>query len=282
MKSSFVLLLVLSVLTVHSQIHITAPLKLSQCRLNFTFTPQLYLNGINVESDGIKPEGITTRNTGGYTAGVEFERKSKTGFLLNFGMQYAIKHHSLSMGYDSLGFFDRGVAQILDKLGPQIEHYSVNSSYLKFRFMVGYAIPYKVLRGCHLEVKAGFSIGRSLTGFYGEYYRGVQFERNDTIYKAEIAYGNFGFGGSGKSMSWSKTAECSIALKKELNTKYLKDISIGLEFTRAIFFAKQSTQDDGYFDARTLYVGNPIISTDKYISKDFSIGLRLCAGLWCK
>jgi hypothetical protein len=281
MKGYTTTLLLLCCLVAYSQPKIAIPKK-SQYSVSLTLTPQLFLTGMDVENDGIIPETISTKNTCGYTVGAEIERKSKTGFLLNLGMQYGVKWHSITMGYQSLSFFDPSIADALDKLGPQIEYYSGTSSYLKLRLMAGYVIPSKILNGCNIEVKAGISIRTYLTEYTGEYYRGLQFIKNDTIFISEVGNGYAHFGDNNLFQSWGKTAEGYIGLRKELNTQYLKNISIGLEFTRNIFFKGQSDARDVYVNSYYIYGGSRPISSDRYSAKDFSIGLRLSAGLWHK
>jgi hypothetical protein len=268
MKGYITALLLLHCLMVFCQ-PIIKTSKKSQYSVNLTCTPQLLLNHANVENDGIIPETISTKNTGGYTVGAEIERKSKTGFLLNIGLQYGMRHHSITMGYQSLSFFEPSIADELDKLGPQIEQYSGNSYYWKLRLMAGYVIPRKILHGCNIEIKAGFSVRTYENNVTGEYYRGIQLQRNDTIFLSEIGNGYASFGGSDPFQSWWKTAEGYIGIRKELNTKYLKNVSIGLEFTRAIFFNNQSDQYDVYVTSYTLYGGSYPVSNDKYIQRIF-------------
>lgn len=275
------LFLLLCCLTTYSQTNVKTPKKNTLYTLNLTLTPQLYLNGINVENDGIAPEAISTKNTGGYTIGAEIERKSRTGFLLNIGLLYGVRWHNITMGYEDLSFFDKGVAEELKKLETQ-KTYRGTSSYVKIRLMAGYIIPLKIAHGCNLEVKAGVSIRTYMTDLTADYYRGIQFERNDTIYISSIGSGYAHFGSRDRFQSWWKTAEGYIGFRKELDTKYLKHISVGLEFTKAIFFNGPSNNFDAYMDSYSLNTGASPISTDEYISRDFSIGLRLSVGLWHK
>lgn len=259
--------------------------KKSQYSVNLTFTPQLFLNSADIESDDIAPEAISTQNTGGYTIGTEIERRGKNGFILNAGFQYGVRHYSLDMGYENISFFLPEAAEQLNTLGPQIEHYSGSASYFKFRLMAGYVIPFKVMHNCHIEVKAGLSVRLWQTIFEGSYYRGITLVKNDSIFQSVIGDGSFRFGSTPSAQSFTYSAEWYIGLCKSVNTRFCKNINVGIEMTRAINFDK-TYGNTGYANMDTYrlydkYPTNPY-SQDRLIAKDFSIGLKLSVGLWHK
>jgi len=253
---------------------------------NLTFTPQLYLNGVDIENDKVTPDGFSAKNTGGFTAGFEIERKSKKGFVLNLGLLYSMRHYSLAMGYKNLDFFLPGAAEQLNTLGPQIEYYRGSIPYFKVRFMAGHVLPFRVLNGCNIEIKGGISsrIYIKRKAAKAEYYRGIVLIKNDTTYDSVIGEGNFNFGATTSSQSYAIAFEWYIGLCRNLNTQFLKNINIGIEMTRALTINGRSTIGEGELRSYTLYdqdYSKPY-SYDRYRAKDFSIGLRLSAGLWHK
>jgi hypothetical protein len=277
MKPYLILLLSFYHLTTNAQ---TRDIKKSHYTLNVTCTPQLFLNSCNVENDGKIPEAISTINTGGYTLGAEIERKNMHGLLLSFGLQYGRQHHNITMGYENLSFFDPSIATKLNTLGSFIEVHSATTSYINMSIVAGYVIPYKVLNGCNIEFKAGLSARFYLRGYNKPSYIGIQVLKNDTIFLSDVSNQNINLGDNfNGEPSWQKGMEFYLGLCKNMHYRFLKNISIGFELTRAI-----SSGASGWAEVQSysLYSGSKPISTDYYQSKDFSIGLKFSAGLWCK
>jgi hypothetical protein len=189
------------------------------------------------------------------------------------------------MGYENLGFFLPEAAGQLNALGSQIEHHSGNTPYFKFRLMAGYVLPFEVLHNCHIEVKAGLSVKHCRKRLQGEYFRGIALLKNDTVYQAVVGEGSFWFGSKSSEEVRTFSAEWYIGLSKSLNTRFIKNINVGIEMTRALNFDK-TYGNAGYanMDTYRLYDKYPSqpYSQDRYIAKDFSIGLKLSVGLWHK
>jgi hypothetical protein len=258
--------------------------KVSPYTFNLTFTPQLFFNGGNVENDGKLPETISTRNTGGYTLGAELERKGKHGLILNAAIQYGKQSHDITMGYQSLSFFDPSVADQLTALGPVIKDYKASSAYINFRFMVGYEAPFTILNGCKIDIKAGVSTRFYVKGYSISPTLQIQLLKNDTLFVSDASEQNIRLGSTSTSpLSWNQDAEFYIGLCKNINGKFIKNFNVGIEVTRGLMINGESGSGSAYVESINLYKQTTdFVSVDKYEAKDFSIGLRLAIGLWHK
>lgn len=248
--------------------------------VNITATPQLFLNACNVKNDGIYPETISARNTGGYTLGLEIERKSRHGLILNAALQYGKQYHNVTMGYQDISFFDPSNADELKGLGPIITNFKASTAYVNFRMMIGYVLPFEILNGCKLETKVGGSSRIYIRGFQGGDDIIMNFVKNDTLFLgAWVSRQSIRLGNDYPPYSYSQTFEGYIGLCKNLNHKWLKNVSFGLEFTRSITAGQQSGNASAYVFSYTMYKKEPI-SSDRYDGKDLSI--RMAVGLWHK
>lgn len=284
MKKHFIIFMpFLYSLSGKAQVDVRPEKKANPYTLNITFTPQLFLNQPNIKNDGVTPEAINTKNTGGIRMGFEIERKSRrNGFVMNLGLTYSIQHQYIGVYFDDP---EGRVANALKKywLDNPID-FSSTSSYMDLHFTAGYIFPIRKLGGWNAVTKAGISMRKYLGVYYIIPYADID------IYVPTSQDVNLGIkgidmnmGGGGGSYQWEM--ECYAGLRKEMNYKFLKNISFGIEAGRAVFIANGGSPT-ARATVKSYYSYNngekPILSVDRYLSKDIAIGLKLSAGFWYK
>jgi hypothetical protein len=248
-------------------------------RINLTYTPQWYLNQSGVHNDGNYPDIISARNTTGYVAGLEYERVTKGGIIMNIGVLYGRQSHDVDVTYKSLEFFDDMNQEQLKQIHNE-KNYSANVGYVGMKFMAGYrwTIPNTFLKGWALEGKAGFSFRISTTESYENILWRIYYKRNDTLYITQFGQDDASFGKKSTlgSMAWSHNADLYLGLNKPVHWGFVKNISAGIAITHAVGKYKGI----GSVQSLTYNLRQKVISEDEYRSQDFSIGLRVVVGLW--
>lgn len=250
-------------------------------RINISYTPQRYFNKSGVFNDGNYPDVISARNTVGYIAGLEYERITKGGIIMNVGLVYGRQSHDVDVTYKSLDFFDDMNQEQLRQIHDE-KNYSGNVGYVGMKFMAGYRwiIPGSFLKGWALEGKAGFSFHISTTQSNGNILWRIYYERNDTLYITQFGSDAASFGKKSTffgDMAWSHNADLYLGLNKPVHWGFVKNISFGISATYGIGGKYKGI---GYVGSVTYNLRQKAISEDEYRSQDFSIGLRLAVGLW--
>lgn len=248
-------------------------------RINLTYTPQWYLNQGGIFNDGNYPDVISARNTRGYVAGLEYERITKGGLIMNIGLFYGRQSHDVDVTYKSLEFFDDMNQEQLKQTHNE-KNYSANVGYVGMKFMAGYrwVIPATLLKGWALEGKAGFSFRIAKSGSSDNIIWRIEYNKNDTFYQTYFGDDAASFGKTSSATAWSYNADAYMGLTKALDWSFVKNLSIGLSVTYGINTGKYKGLGD--VSARTYNFYRKLISNDEYRSQDLSIGLRFAVGLW--
>jgi hypothetical protein len=249
-------------------------------RVIIAWTPQWYFNQGGVYNDGRYPDVISARNTGGYVAGLEYERVTKGGIMMNIGLQYGRQRHDVDVTYKSLDFFDILNQEQLSQMRNG-NNYSANVGYVGMKFMLGYrwVLPSTFLKNWGLEAKAGFSFRVSTTQSGETIVWRIGYESNDTLYLTDFGDDVMSFGKKSTlgSMAWSHNADLYLGLNKPVHWGFIKNISLGVFATYGIGGKYKGI---GSVKSSTFTLRRELISQDEYRSQDFSIGLRLAMGLW--
>jgi hypothetical protein len=249
-------------------------------RINLTYTPQWYLNQGGVFNDGNYPDIISAKNTMGYVAGLEYERVTKGGIIMNVGFLYGRQSHDVEVMYKSLEFFDDMNQEQLKQTHNEM-NYSANVGYIGMKFMAGYRwiIPATFLKGWALEGKAGFSFRISTTQSNDNILWRINYQRNDTLYLTQFGQDVVSFGKKSRlgSMAWSHNADLYLGLNKSIHWGFVKNISFGITATYGIGGKYKGI---GNVESLTYNLRQKVISRDEYRNQNFSLGLRFAVGLW--
>jgi|GEM_PF-1361073 len=268
-------LILLPSLTFSQSTHITIePTALN--KINIFFSPQLYFNTSNVINDGSSPDVISAKNTLGMQLGAEYERLGRNNILWSAGLLFGTHTHQVDIRYRDLLFLDPNTPSLGDS---HSWNYTTTLNYFAPRIMVGYRVELNPKNASALDVKLGLSSRLYLSGLYK--FEGItaSYISNDTLYSNVsvvdnvVSLGNTKGQGTG-TLIGAPNIDAYVGIAKSRKTWFLKDLSIGLHITHALI--KKSPSDE--ILNRTWNRGK-VISVDRYISRDFSIGIKLAVGI---
>lgn len=249
--------------------------------INLSFTPQWYLNKGGVHNDGSEPEVISANNTQGYVIGIEYERVTKYGLVINAGLHYGRQNHTVGINYRNLKFFD-SINQ--EQLGAANFNYTYKGDvgYIGWRYMMGcqWKLGKTFLKDCKIELKAGIACRISVTENYQDGIWRFAYPRNDTLYIT--SFGNdgalLGRASTLGNFLLSYNAELYLGLKKNISLLLMKHFSLGLLVTHSGFGKDWGGVAFVHADSKNF--AGKVISQDFYRSQDFSFGVKMAVGLW--
>jgi len=254
----------------------------AQTHINIYYTPQLYFNKTGIFNDGNAPDVLSTKNTLGYNLGLDYERITRQGIILNVGFHYGKQKHTVDVNYKGLAFFDPSEAAYLNQFNLS-RNFKGTMGYIGMKFMAGYQwqIPRTILKHWQLEAKAGFALRLSISGGSDSQIWSVQYQKEDSTFIGWLADGaaNFGNERGLASLSWSHNAEVYLGLSKPINYSFIKNLSVGVCATYGI---GKKYRGIGDVLATSYNYHGERISEDEYRTQDFSLGIRLALGLWYK
>lgn len=252
-------------------------------RVNLSITPQLYLNRAGLNNDGNAPEVLSTKNTWGHNFGIDYQRTTRYGLILNAGLYYGYQQYNVNIKYNGFGFFDPRATEQLESLRVDTT-FTSDFTYGSLKLMIGYKwqLPLsKTTKKWFLELKAGLSV-RLNSGKYMKKsgYWSLIYDLNDSLAVFALNVANYSVSsevGRGPvwGPNWSQTLNFHLGLCKEVDLAFIKDCSVAIEATYRLLGGSI-----GEAQSRTWNINRKLISQDSYESKDFSIGLRLAFGLW--
>src|SRR5690606_23013099 len=249
-------------------------------KINLSYTPQYFLNGINIDHDGISPDVLSTKNTGGYTLSLEYQRTTRYHMIYGGGFLYSRQEHDVSVTYTTLDFF---TSPGQPKLGYFYygKHYKGVSANTGFRLFTGYRWenPLKGSTGWDIDGGIGLMLRLHLKGYEEQDASSLSYFREDppTIFNRTLSVQSVQFGHDlDNSWSWDENLEVYIGFSKNMSWYFIQDFNIGIVATHGL-----SKYGNGSVSVDTYQQELPQVrSTDQYNSRDLSLGLRLGIGLW--
>ena len=258
--------------------------------ISVSLSPQYYFNKLNVVNDGIGLNTISAKNTAGYYLGLEFERVTHYGLVLDAGIHTGIRRHNFSITQD-LSDFDSGGSQQLHGLVYN-KTFEKSLYYVNPILSIGYEK--KINNRWSLVGKTGVSIVAYINGLASVETVDVTYQTNNMQYikterflayqvllgeplrnlntGANIAFWNKLFG------STINVYSLYIGGKRQLQTKWLKHIAIGLEYTRS--FSADATGTQWAEVKSRAHASSLTTGFDQYQDQNAAIGIKMAAGFW--
>ena len=257
--------------------------------ISVSLSPQYYFNKLNVVNDAIAPNTISAKNMAGYYLGFEFERVTRYGLVLSAGIHTGVRTHNFSITQD-LSTFDSTASQHLQGLvyNRTIEQplYYVNPI-----LSIGYER--KIRSRWSVVGKAGFSIASYINGYKDIVTVDASYQTDDLQYfKTErfLAY-QIVLGEPFRNLTNSGVPLMSrlfrnsinvyslyIGGRRQMQTKWLKHIAIGLEYTRS--FSADATGTQWAEVKSRANASSFATGFDQYQDQNAAIGIKLAAGFW--
>lgn len=238
---------------------------------------QYFFNGSSVKNDGNIPELISARNTWGGLIDINYKRTTKYSLTWEAGLLYGFQSFDATVYYKNLDFFypPYSIGSIPEN---NLSVYRANIPYIGAKFAIGYQgiLPEAFGKNISWESSLGLQLRMPIRKYYNDNYHPVQFQIDSSIYFSDFG-GESGVLGGKAFKVVNLLPQFYVGLKKKIGDKTFRTLSAGILITHGI-----GNQYGGFavIDAYTRDHTFKIISEDKYRSRDFSIGLRIAAGLW--
>lgn len=254
--------------------------------VHLSWAGQYYFNKVNVENDNSLPNPISTKNTFGQNLELAYQHTTRWGLIIFYGIQYGAQRHAVNIDYDMSKF---------DPDANSLKGYNLHYTYdMRFRFinqrlMLGYArpLPQSLFKGWLAEFKAGagtkafsrgYGFGQPVEILYPANEPGKAYYNQFSLWWVKM--GNVNNHGNdwsirSKENSFLQTFEFYLGVRKNMHIRRLRNISAGIELTRAAY-----RQSGDYIMVISYDKKFRTISTDVYNNRNISIGLRLGVGLW--
>lgn len=267
-------------------------------RIYFSAAPQYYLNKVNVDNDNELPNPIQAKNTFGYALAASFERTTRRGIVFDAGLQLGIRKHNINLHSNLSDYDSRAVINLKDKTID--EQIPITLPYISPRLLVGYKL--HLHNGWAATAKGGVSI----TYFLKEDFRilkntTLNYYTDDYVSErvavpVKVTSIEFRQVKRSSPTRWGHnmlnrllfSGQLYIGAEKQLNTRYIKSITAGLELSGAMIqtfrneYNTITTVSYRSWDAynKMLPPMSDLNSQDSYTDKNVSIGLRMGVGLW--
>jgi len=248
---------------------------------------QYYYDQGSVKYNGINPDNhIHAKNTIGYDYGLQYERITRYGLSLSFGLQYGVRPYNISVSQDMSGFDPNAVSGLKGAKFTNTTQLSVN--YLSYRLMVGYR------KQLNKSIAVTAKVGVALKNFYDGIWENrayfiryiddsgvrvtAQFAEIEKEIGRDKSFKKSGVIGRNRFPKGVYTYELYIGIEKQINKAIIKNMSIGIEANRNWWL----WLNDGEITVRS----SPTINSrtdlgyDSFYDRNISIGLRLSVGLW--
>ncbi len=243
---------------------------------------QYYYDQASVKYNGIPPGNlIRAKNTIGYDCGLQYERITRYGLSLSFGMQYGVRRYDVSVYQDMSVFDPNAVSGLKGAIFTNSTKLSV--SYLGYRLMVGYRR--QLNKSIAVTVKAGVALKNFYDGIWEDRTYFIRYVDDSGVYvTAQFAdiEKNIGRDNSVKRKRLNfpngpGTFELYIGAEREINGTIIKRISIGIEANRNWWL----WLNDGEMTVSSSQTLGQFYSVrGHFYDRNISIGLRLSVGLW--
>jgi hypothetical protein len=255
-------------------------------RVSLTFTPQQYLNSINIRGEG-QPQVIHTKNTFGYKLGLDYQRTTRYGLIFGSGISYGSQRNIIDIVYSSdMSWFDPYADHPEQLVGQQEAklNYAFTSKYAALQLKAGYSfkLPANWDKGWRVETTLGVTsrlylndpdVNNPEQDPSWTWWR-MMYEKGGQSYLSTFAteYGSF----SDKGVSILATAEAYIGISKAVNLGWLRNFSLGIEVSKSFFHRGGSAYFDNY--VKDFY--GKQVAHNVYESKNLSLGIKMSVGLW--
>lgn len=278
MRNTLLIALLLAAPAVNAQVQ-TKPIRRAQHSIQVSYLAQYCLNKTGVKGDnvyGFQP--IKIKNNFGYNWSLDYQRASRSGFLLSIGPHLGAVYHNVRFQYN-IGYVDMDVPE-LNGLAVDTG-YAFKLSYVGLKLMAGYRwrSPIRKFSNWDMDLKAGIS-ARNFTS-YTNYRSGqwtLSYNRVDSFYfgvPVSSEYINFGDKQPiGSEMTYLLHAY--LGVNGNINALFLRNVTFGLEATWS--------RHGGGVGAQVHLFGNnekyPLESHNRYSNTGISVGLKVGMGLW--
>jgi hypothetical protein len=282
--------LILSLFLVPVAFAATAADSTGHSRIYISVGPQYFFNTLNLKHDYHPANVIQPINTVGYSAGLDFERVTRHGLVFNAGVRYGIHKHNFNVIRDYSNFDPEATIALKGRVSTGNVAFTL--PFVSPHIMTGYR---RALNSdWAITVKGGFS----LQYYFGEYQGDpniydLRYTTDDQTQERNTTGTKYLFHFSQKTPTLYKSTQIEgtffnrylfsyqvyLGTEKQLNKKWIKNVSAGLEFSRLVFGVFPADYTNGwYVTSYTTYMGRP--GTDWYIDRNVSVGLRFSVGLW--
>lgn len=263
--------------------------KKGNSNISVSLSPQYYLNGPNVQNDGILPDPIQTKNTFGWYVGVEFERVTRYGFSMSAGLRTGVRRHSFS--------FTRNLADFDSTATSQLKDVVYNKSFAKSLYYINPVISIgyqkQVSKNWTVVAKAGLFITCYLNGFLDVGNVDLTYQTDDLseikderVLSYQVMIGEPQRDLKNRRFSlltelFGNTQDVGffyLGVTRPFHYKPIKSLSVGIEFSRTLYRDAIGLQ---WAEVKTrTHASSYDGSIDTYQDQCFSIGLRVGAQLW--
>ncbi len=246
-----------------------------------------YLNQYNVISDGIAPYSLQVKNTLGLNISLEYEYRF-LGFIVNGGLYVGNRRHDISIIQD-LSYFD---STAKNNLKDFVFKTTINTNliYINPSINIGY---YKNVNPKNrLVIKTGMFLTQYINGvdISNEVYVTYYTDDHTTSRRASIIGYEGILGEPNRNQRMANKFDPDrlfyysayvwqiyLGYERKINSGWFKSLNVGIEAARGLYWANGSNWI--YVKAQPNIYSN-FISSDKYIDRNVSIGLKLGVGFW--
>ncbi|GEM_PF-4517593 len=244
-------------------------------QIELAICPQYFLNNAGIDNDNAMPELISAGNNFGGFIETGYKRITRYNMTLGAGLLLGSQTHDVTVHYQNLDFFypPYSIGVVPDN---NRSHYKATIPYVGAKVSIGYqgALLAGMWEDVSWEASLGLQARLPISRYYKDNYHPIDFRADSQFFLTDFG-GEVAIFGSKPFRTVNLLPEFYVGVKKNILKR--GSVSLGALITRGItagysgFATVEAYTRDHTFN---------VISTDKYKSKDFSIGFRLGVGFW--
>lgn len=248
-------------------------------------THTLYDKG-GVKYDNIRSNEILPRNTGGYNFALQYERTTKLGIVLSFGLQKGERNFDIIIRRDFSDFDPQAVSALKGVIFQDRKYASL--SYFGPVYAIGYRLPFK--KKWVACVKLSRSSKNFINGMQTQTFDAIDYVTdNGSARSPQAAYTETRLGRTIKfnlkdalfTTPFSAVSyDMYLGIERNMNLKYLKYISLGVEGGTSTINMNKIKPTDCYVLVYSLEKWDGRGSADGFMDRNRWLGIRIGASLW--